>query len=112
MGAARSRKKNQLQDYDVAAHFGTHAALLGKRSNRLRLDQLEKKGFTEPSRENAQAYKELFGRQERAQKLGRVREELELRQHMRTKGRRMKVSDADKEKGTPAVFKWFPDRKR
>jgi len=108
--AVKGHKKRKLQDYDVAAHFGTHPSLVGRRSNRLRLDQLEKGAFTEPSYVNAQAYRELYSRQERAKKLGRVREELDLRSHLRTKGKRMKVADGGKDK--PAVFKWFPDRKR
>lgn len=108
--SVKVHKKRKLQDYDVAAHFGTHPSLVGKRSNRLRLEQLEKRAFAEPSNVNAQAYRELYSRQERAKKLGRVREELELRSHLRTKGKRMKVADGGKDK--PAVYKWFPERKR
>jgi len=106
----KSLKKKRLKDYDVAAHFGTHPALMGKRSNRPRLDQLEKKSFADPSNTSAQGYKELYSRQERCKKLGRVREELDLRQHLRTKGKRMKITDSEKDK--PAAYKWFPDRKR
>jgi len=108
--AVRKGKRKKLEDYDVAAHFGTHQALLGRRSNRLRLDQLEKGAFADPAKQNTQAYKDLFGRQERAKKLGRVREEIELRSHLRTKGKRMKVNDGGKDK--PASYKWFPDRKK
>lgn len=106
--ATAGGKKQKLTDFDVAGYFDTHPSLLGKRANRLRLSQLEKASFSEAA--DNQAYKELFSRQERAKKLSRVREELDLRQHLRAKGKRMKVSDAGKDK--PASYKWFPERKR
>jgi U3 small nucleolar RNA-associated protein 11 len=107
---ANGKRKKRLEDFNVAAHFDTHPALLGRRSNRLRLSQLEKGNFEEQSAANKEAYRELFHRQERAKKLGRVRQELTLRRDLRSKGKRMKVSDEGKDK--PAVYKWFPERKR
>jgi U3 small nucleolar RNA-associated protein 11 len=106
----RSRKRQTLADYDVAGYFDTHPALIGKRANRLRLSQLEKLKLPESSNTDSSAYKELFSRQERAKRLGHVREELELRQNLRTKGRRMKLKDGGKD--NPAAYKWFPERKR
>lgn len=111
-GAATSKagKKQKLEDFDVAGHFDTHPALLGRRANRLRLSQLEKGNFADPAKGSNEAYRELFARQERAKKLGRVRQELDIRQQLRTKGKRMKVSDAGEKQA--AVYKWFPERKR
>merc|ERR1712028_260002 len=97
--------KQKLEEFDVAGYFDTHPALLGKRANRLRLSQLEKVAFAD-SETNSQAYRELFARQERGKRLGLVKQELDLRSCLRSKGRRMKVSDASKEQG--AVYKWFP----
>lgn len=110
--SAKTRKKRRrLEDFDVAAHFDTHPALMGARANRPRLSQLEKSAFAASDQSDPrEAYRELFGRQERAKKLGRVREELDLRNHLRGKGRKMKVSDAGKDQ--VAVYKWFPERKR
>merc|ERR1719223_2511539 len=45
----KGHKKRKLEDFDVAGHFDTHPELLGKRSNRLRLSQLEKGAFKEPT---------------------------------------------------------------
>jgi U3 small nucleolar RNA-associated protein 11 len=109
-GTTNSGKVKKLKDFDVAAYFDTHPALLGKRSNRLRMSQLESQAVAEPSKANMAAYKELFARQERVKKLRRVREELDLRANLRGKGRRMKVSDGGKDK--VAVYKWLPERKR
>lgn len=111
-GAPSSRG---LKTFDVAAHFDTHPALLSRKANRLTKQQLETQTFADSDEldlEKRQAYRELLHRQERAQKLGRVREDLERRQHLRGKGRRMKVKDADKEKDRPAQNKWFPERKK
>jgi len=109
-GARAGRKKSE--DFD-AAHFDTHPALLTRRANRLRLAQLETQSLanrTELMKECKAAYSELLQRQERAKKLRRVREEMELRTHMRQKGRRKKVADA--KDGCPAVYRWMPERKK
>jgi len=100
-----------LKEFDVAAHFDTHPSLLGRKANRPRLKQLETGNFadaTEPAAK--EAYHELYQRQERAKKLGKIRHELELRANLRTKGRKLKVSEGDKDK--PATYKWMYDRKR
>eukprot|EP00931_Biecheleriopsis_adriatica_P076041 TRINITY_DN49796_c0_g1_i1.p1 TRINITY_DN49796_c0_g1~~TRINITY_DN49796_c0_g1_i1.p1 ORF type:complete len:288 (-),score=85.61 TRINITY_DN49796_c0_g1_i1:58-855(-) len=106
-------KKGGLKDFDVAAHFDTHPSLLGRKANRPRLKQLETDNFLASGAHELaakEAYHELLERQERAKKLGKVREELELRKNMRTKGRVKKVGEATKDK--PAQFKWMYDRKR
>lgn len=105
--------KRKLQDYDVAAHFDTHPALLGKKGNRLTLKQLETGKFADPEEMGVgaqQAYRALFGRQERAKKLEKIRTELEMRKHCRGKGKRTKVAEATDTH--PAVFKWEYKRKR
>merc|ERR1712224_655522 len=82
-----------LRHFDVAGYFDTHPALLGRKANRPTRHQLESGAFTAGDEEEQAAidhaarrsYRELLHRQERAQKLGLVRQELELRQHMRGK---------------------------
>eukprot|EP00928_Gymnodinium_smaydae_P071701 TRINITY_DN55207_c0_g1_i1.p1 TRINITY_DN55207_c0_g1~~TRINITY_DN55207_c0_g1_i1.p1 ORF type:complete len:278 (-),score=64.33 TRINITY_DN55207_c0_g1_i1:85-858(-) len=111
--AAGARKRRKLKDFDVAAHFDTHPALLKRKANRLRLDQLQTASFADSQaveQGTRAAYRELLQRQERSKKLGRVREELEQRQHLREKGRRMKIADAKGDR--PAEYKWFAERKR
>jgi U3 small nucleolar RNA-associated protein 11 len=113
-GATTSKpRRRDLAQYDLAAHFNTHPSLLAKKSNRLTLKQLESGKFAdrkELDRDTHRSYKDLFERQERAKKLARVRGELELRNHLRTKGKRRKVADG--ENGQPAVYKWQFKRKR
>jgi len=102
-----------LKDYNVAAHFDTHPALLPHKANRLHIRQLETGVFADRAAlqsEGRHQYKQLLHRQERGKKLRRVREELELRNNLRTKGKRKKVADA--ENGRSAIYKWFPERKR
>mmetsp|Transcript_34835 Transcript_34835/g.97732 ORF Transcript_34835/g.97732 Transcript_34835/m.97732 type:complete len:269 (-) Transcript_34835:22-828(-) len=107
-------KRRQLDGFDVAAHFDTHPLLLGKKANRPRLQQLAVGTFAERAEVDAgtkASYRELLHRQERAKKLKRVREELELRENLRGKGKRKKASDAT-EDGKPAVYRWQYERKR
>jgi len=106
-------KKRKLEDFDVAAHLDTHPSLLGRKANRLRSSQLQKKSLTDEhdlSEETRKAYRELVHRQSRAKNLRKVREELEMRNHLRSKGRRLKVADATDDK--PAQYKWFYERKK
>jgi len=111
-GVAKPRK---LRDVDVAAYFDTHPALLGKKGNRLRMSQLETGSFATRNgarldADKRQAYRELSHVQERARKLGRVREELVLRHTLRQKGKRKKMVNKDKDK--PAMYRWSTERKR
>lgn len=114
--AKGKRKAASLEEFDVAQYFDTHPALLGRKSNRLRMKQLQTKALTDQSElleATTQAYGELFHRQERARKLKVAREELELRKHLREKGRRKKVADAKSgDNGHPAIYKWEYKRKR
>eukprot|EP00439_Symbiodinium_sp_Y106_P074884 s558_g14.t1 len=57
-----------------------------------------------------EAYHELFQLQERAKKLRKVREELELRTNLRKKGVAIQVAEGSKSK--PAQYRWLYDRKR
>jgi len=112
--AAASQGGDKLQDFDIAGHLDTHPALLKRKANRLRRRQLDTASLSAPAGATAAAaqgaYRELLHRSARAKKLGRVREELELRQHLRTKGKKMKVQEASG--GKPAQYRWFPERKR
>lgn len=108
-----TKRLKKLKSFNVATHLDTHPELLKVRANRPRLKQLETKVFadrTSLEAETKQAYKELFARQERAKRLSAVREELELRSHLRGKGKRFKVADA--KDGRPAQYKWNFERKR
>jgi len=98
----------------VAKYFDTHPALLGRKANRPRLKQLESRAFADAldtEHSTRQAYRELFARQERVKALKAVREELELKNHLRGKGRKPKmIKKAAKDQ--PAVYKWKAERKR
>ncbi|CAE7534136.1 unnamed protein product [Symbiodinium necroappetens] len=74
--------------------------------------QHAKKGSTRPLLiiGAKEAYHELFQLQERAKKLRKVREELELRTNLRKKGVAIQVAEGSKSK--PAQYRWLYDRKR
>lgn len=100
-----------LKDFNLAEYFDTHPMLLQRKANRLRLKQLETKLLTQPEPMAAkEAYHELFQLQERAKKLKKVREELELRTNLRKKGVAIQVAEGSKSK--PAQYRWLYDRKR
>lgn len=114
-GAAPTRRR-KLKDLGVLTHPGADPALLRRRlGGPLRALELEPGALNpsaaiELSHEARASYRELLQRQERLKRLTNVREELELRRHMRTKGRRTKVADAAD--GKPASFRWDAERKR
>ncbi|CAE7892134.1 pak1ip1 [Symbiodinium microadriaticum] len=64
----------------------------------------------QPVAQAKEAYHELFQLQERAKKLKKVREELELRTNLRKKGVAIQVAEGSKSK--PAQYRWLYDRKR
>merc|ERR1712238_286585 len=104
--------KRKLEAFDVADYLDTHPALLGSTSssNRLRRRQLETAKLTDQGkleRGEKAAYKELFHRQERAKRLTKVREALELKTNVHGKGqvRKMKEATAD----APAQYRWLSE---
>lgn len=112
--AGKAKRRCKLKEFDVAKHFDTHPALLKRKANRPRLKQLESRAFADVSAtedETRQAYRDLVARQERAKRLRVVREELELRTHLRAKGTKPKQIKAATD-SSPAVYKWASERKR
>lgn len=107
------KKKLGLKDYDLAEHFDTHPALLKCTWNRpltKQLETLDLKFDYGSQKKNKAAYTELLERKSRMKRLRRVREELELRKHLASKEKRELVKEATKDH--PAVYKFFPERKK
>lgn len=104
-----------LKGFDLARHLDTHPSLLGRTENRPRLSQLEKMEFGAGSRSvqkaTRHAYVELRQQKKRAKKLTRVLSHLELRNNLRSKGKRRKVTEGKKD-GPTTQYKWFRERKR
>lgn len=109
----RAPKRKTLDNFDVAEHLDTVPEMLGCQANRLRKKQLETAKLSDPSKmqkDTQESYKVLFHYQERAKKLRKVREELELRTHLRGKGKKSKVKGGSQHGS--AIYKWAPVRKR
>ena len=113
--------------FDASQYLGTDPALLGRAFNRPRVEQLEagagpgggeggaidkgaRKAAKKARKLKDKAYGELDARMERSEKLGQLAEHMELKKALLAKGRRTKIKDADGD--APAVYKWFPERKR
>mmetsp|Transcript_27349 Transcript_27349/g.63081 ORF Transcript_27349/g.63081 Transcript_27349/m.63081 type:complete len:266 (+) Transcript_27349:85-882(+) len=111
--ASNAAKTTKLKDFDVARHLDTHPELLKRKSNRLRMEQIRTQKIVDTAEvvdATKESYHHLVQRQERAKKLANIGNHLDLRHHLRKKGRRIKV--ADEKDGKPAVFKWDPQRKK
>eukprot|EP00416_Gambierdiscus_australes_P045813 CAMPEP_0171100408 /NCGR_PEP_ID=MMETSP0766_2-20121228/52942_1 /TAXON_ID=439317 /ORGANISM="Gambierdiscus australes, Strain CAWD 149" /LENGTH=259 /DNA_ID=CAMNT_0011560231 /DNA_START=51 /DNA_END=830 /DNA_ORIENTATION=+ len=111
-GARKNKVAKKLKGVDVAAYFDTSPALLDRRANRLRLAQLQSASATSSAVTEASkaAYHELLQRQKRAKTMGKLRETLELQNHLRGKGQSVEV--ASETRSHPAVHRWLPERKR
>ncbi|KAF0690374.1 Aste57867_18209 [Aphanomyces stellatus] len=98
--------KDQVRSFDVAKHFDTAPELAGRASNRLRkrdLQQLELKD-TLNTKGSSKLYNEMANRMERADKINRMRQHLDLERNVQAKGKKYKVSDG--QDGQPPVYKW------
>lgn len=103
-----------LKEVDVAQLMDTHPDLLASAANRPRLSQLKNLEFdtqTDVSKDTQRAYRDLLHRKERSKKLTRVLNHLDLRQNLRTKGKRRKVTTSKKD-GPDTQYKWMRERKR
>lgn len=107
------KRNRRLEEIDVAKYFDTHPTMLPKKANRMTTRQLETTHLCRPEiaqRKMKSAYKELFSHQERAKKLTRTREALELRASLRQGGRMRKTKEGTKD--SPAQYKWMYERKK
>lgn len=108
--------KNKFDNFKSEEYFQTEKELLGRRENRLKLDQLIKNdidlGQDAESLEDALAYKKreldiLKQRIQREKKLGEVRSKLQLQKELMKSGSKKKIN-----KNGNVVFKWKNQRKR
>eukprot|EP00746_Dinoflagellata_sp_MGD_P164616 gnl/MRDRNA2_/MRDRNA2_93337_c0_seq1.p1 gnl/MRDRNA2_/MRDRNA2_93337_c0~~gnl/MRDRNA2_/MRDRNA2_93337_c0_seq1.p1 ORF type:complete len:251 (+),score=67.00 gnl/MRDRNA2_/MRDRNA2_93337_c0_seq1:113-865(+) len=104
----------KLEDVDAAKVLDTHPDLVASTANRPRLSQLKTMQLdteTDVSRDTHRSYRDLLHVKERSKKLTRVLNHLDLRQNLKTKGKRRKVT-ASKKDGPDTQYKWMRERKR
>ncbi|OQS01500.1 U3 small nucleolar RNA-associated protein [Achlya hypogyna] len=94
-----------LKSFDAAEHFDTVPELVDRASNRLRKRDLESLNLPDVKvKKSNKLYQEMSDRLERAQKINRMRQVLDLERNVQAKGKKMKVADGVD--GGPAVYKW------
>ena len=113
--------EDQLQDFDVAAHFGTSPELVGRAFNRPRTDDMGKLlNINTSSSEEAPArslskksttYRELKQRTQRSEKLKGVLSKLAQEKSLSSKGSKKKIVVPGKDgKPDAVVYKWKRQR--
>ncbi|OXU27295.1 hypothetical protein TSAR_004456 [Trichomalopsis sarcophagae] len=110
----------EAKDFDIAEKLNTHPALVGRRTNRPKLDSLQKMklpDFDEKTLEKMEqrkhmAYTELSKRVDREHELTVVQQVLEIKRALKdkkvTKPKKVKSGSRD---GAP-IYKWKYERKR
>eukprot|EP00644_Phytophthora_capsici_P011584 jgi/Phyca11/11714/fgenesh1_pm.PHYCAscaffold_79_\ len=113
-------EEQQVDTFDVAAHFDTAPELADRAFNRLRKRDLETAELPDLAANPKQKYKmqvekdimyrELRDRLARANKIGQMSAKLDLERKVQAKGKKMKVKGA--ENGMPAVYRWKQQRQK
>lgn len=105
----RQRKRAVAAAADAAAEQAAELSSLSRKQV-IAVARAERKSKKRADRELSGKYKELEERQERLLKLRRTAEHFESQRNLLSKGRRVKVADA--EGGMPAKFKWTQQRSK
>ena len=112
--------ERELEAFDPVQHFDTVPEAVNRTYNRPRKQALAAAPLASTAGVSAEAtatlrarrYEELRQRGERLHKIDRLKQVLELRKHLKGKGRRRKVvAKADSPNGV-AVYKWAKERKK
>ena len=111
--------KKDAVTFDAAKFFDTVPELVHRQFNRVKRSTLatatvvgptDRKTIKKLRKKRDAAYAELEAREERAHKMRKAAKHFEAQRNLLSKGRRVKVKDADGD--DVAVFKWKPQRKR
>lgn len=113
----------EAASFDPAEYFDTAPELVDRAFNRPRKrklaelelsgaggDGVERRVRKKVERAREGAYAELEERLDRADKLDKLRQHMDLQRALMQKGRRKKVQEASGD--APAVYKWKPERKK
>jgi U3 small nucleolar RNA-associated protein 11 len=102
--------QSDIRTFDVATHFDTVPEMAGRAYNRLRKGDLQR--LTLPDMTDVQMiktasmkmYQEMSQRIERAEKIHRMREHLDVERNVQKKGKKFKIADGVD--GKPPIYKW------
>lgn len=110
----------EVKNFDVAEKLKTHPALLSRRTNRPRLDNLknmklpdvDEKMLAKIEQQKHMAYKELEKRIDRERELTIVQQKLEIRRALKDQKVMKPTNIRPGSKYAPPIFKWKFQRKR
>ncbi|XP_034243288.1 probable U3 small nucleolar RNA-associated protein 11 [Thrips palmi] len=110
----------EVLNFDVASRLGTHPALMGRRTNRMKLETLksatlptiDKAALEKAQRQKAQKYAVLAKRLEREKQLRIIQEKMLLKKNLliKTESKPERIKPATKD--APPVYRWKTERKR
>lgn len=112
--------EKELENFDLAERLQTHPALLARKSNRIRLTDLDKmqldideETIVKLNAEREKSYKELDTRIKREKELGKAQRKLQLKNVSRKQRKTLKPKELQKLlKTTNPVFKFKYERKK
>lgn len=110
----------ELKNFDLAKRLNTHPALVGRKSNRMRLEDLDKMNLdvdeatiTRLNAERDKSYKELEKRIGRERELAKIQRKMELRNVSKKQRRVLKDKELLKvTKSNNPIFKFKYERKK
>ncbi|XP_055628923.1 probable U3 small nucleolar RNA-associated protein 11 [Toxorhynchites rutilus septentrionalis] len=110
----------EAKSFDVADRLQTHPSLIGRKTNRPRLDQLEKlvieaddeKAILAMNDAREKSYQELKSRVDREKELTIIQQKMELKQSLREKRARKPKRIKKGTKDSAPVYKFKYERKR
>ncbi|XP_055587111.1 probable U3 small nucleolar RNA-associated protein 11 [Uranotaenia lowii] len=112
--------EREARNFDVAERLGTHPSLIGRKTNRLRLEQLEKielgvdddQTIKAMNEERQKAYTELNKRIEREKELTVIQQKMEIKRALKEKRSRKPKKLRKGTKDEAPVYKFKYERKR
>lgn len=110
----------QLKNFDLAKRLNTHPALLGRKSNRIKLDDLDKMNLDideetikRLNEERKNSYKELDKRIARERELAKVQRKMEMKNVSKKQRRTLKSKELQEVmKSSNPIFKFKYERKK
>ncbi|XP_071439602.1 probable U3 small nucleolar RNA-associated protein 11 [Hetaerina americana] len=112
--------KEEAKNFDVATRLDTHPALMSRRTNRLKLSDLQTMHLPSVdevtvnslSKVRNARYKELKKRVEREKELTIIQQKLEVKRHLQNKKEQPPLRIKPGTKELPPVYKWKLERKK
>lgn len=111
--------KEEAKNFNVAKHLDTHPLLLGRKVNRIKIDDLKKmkldlddETIKNVTNQKKKMYQELAKRVEREKELGIIQQKLEIKRHLIASKHLQPKKIRNATKKSAAIYKWNFERKK